>query len=153
MLSWIRQLGAVAALLVCGSSAWSQASEYNSSPASGQADFSSHYENLVKMADITLANLTHEVEVNTQSHEITTRNTSQPDATLLHEFALNYWNGNDEAVRRAVSAVVQLRPLLTPILNHTGVPDEVAALVLVESPGRPDALSPKGASLRPNCER
>jgi membrane-bound lytic murein transglycosylase D len=35
--------------------------------------------------------------------------------------------------------------VLTPILHEADIPDEIAALVLVESAGRPTALSPKGA--------
>jgi membrane-bound lytic murein transglycosylase D len=53
--------------------------------------------------------------------------------------------GNDEAVRRAVARVTQLKPVLAPILREEGIPDEIAALVLVESAGQPTALSPNGA--------
>jgi membrane-bound lytic murein transglycosylase D len=45
----------------------------------------------------------------------------------------------------AVARVQQLRPLLEPILREHGVPTDLAAVVLVESGGRPTALSPKGA--------
>ena len=45
----------------------------------------------------------------------------------------------------AVARVEQLRPLLDPILREEGVPTEIMAVVLVESGGRPTALSPKGA--------
>ena len=44
-----------------------------------------------------------------------------------------------------VRRVQQLRPLLEPILREEGVPEYIAAVVLVESGGRPTALSPKGA--------
>jgi len=55
------------------------------------------------------------------------------------------WSGQYESMeRRAVARVTQLRPLLAPILREEGVPDEIAALVLVESGGQPTALSPKG---------
>jgi soluble lytic murein transglycosylase-like protein len=46
----------------------------------------------------------------------------------------------------ALRRVQQLRPMLEPILREQGVPtDDAAAIVLVESGGRPTALSPKGA--------
>ena len=38
-----------------------------------------------------------------------------------------------------------LRPLLEPILREQGVPEDLTAVVLVESGGRPEALSAKGA--------
>ena len=38
-----------------------------------------------------------------------------------------------------------LRPAVDPILRNRGVPAELAAVILVESGGRVDALSPKGA--------
>ena len=38
-----------------------------------------------------------------------------------------------------------LRPVVEPILQRYGVPTELAAVILVESGGRTDALSPKGA--------
>jgi membrane-bound lytic murein transglycosylase D len=44
-----------------------------------------------------------------------------------------------------VARVMELRPVLAPILQDEGVPDEIAAIVLVESGGQPTALSPKGA--------
>jgi hypothetical protein len=76
---------------------------------------------------------------------VATNDTTQPDAAILQHFAQKYWNGNDQAVRRAVARVAQLRSVLAPILQEEGIPDELAALVLVESGGQPTALSPKGA--------
>lgn len=45
----------------------------------------------------------------------------------------------------ALSRVQQLRPVIEPILLEEQVPTELAAIVLVESGGQPNALSPKGA--------
>lgn len=45
----------------------------------------------------------------------------------------------------SLTRVQQLRPLLDPILREEGVPTDVAAVVLVESGGRPAALSSRGA--------
>ena len=38
-----------------------------------------------------------------------------------------------------------LQPVIDPILREVGIPEEMAAVVLVESDGDPMALSPKGA--------
>jgi len=38
-----------------------------------------------------------------------------------------------------------LQPVIDPILREVGIPEELAAVVLVESGGNPMALSPKGA--------
>jgi hypothetical protein len=45
----------------------------------------------------------------------------------------------------AINRVQQLQPVLEPILRDEGVPAELTAVVLVESGGQPNALSPKGA--------
>ena len=94
---------------------------------------------------IWLSRMARETEISSRIAGVATNDTTQPDATILHHFAQQYWNGNDEAVRRAVARVTQLKPVLAPILQEEGVPDEIAALVLVESGGQPTALSPKGA--------
>jgi hypothetical protein len=45
----------------------------------------------------------------------------------------------------AMRRLEQLRPLLDPILRSEGIPPDIAFVVIVESGGRADALSPKGA--------
>jgi hypothetical protein len=52
---------------------------------------------------------------------------------------------NTDNFNNALRRVQQLRPLLEPILREEGLPTELAAVVLVESGGRPTELSPKGA--------
>lgn len=86
-----------------------------------------------------------EAAASSQIVEAGARTTPLPNANVLHQFAEQYRNGNDEAVRRAVARVTKLRPVLAPILQDEGVPGEIAAIVLVESGGQPTALSPKGA--------
>lgn len=51
----------------------------------------------------------------------------------------------DQPAASAAARVERLRPMLDPILRSEGVPEELAAVVLVESGGQPAALSPKGA--------
>ena len=94
---------------------------------------------------MALANAALETEIRSWIVGVATNDPTEPDATILDDFARKYWNGNDEAVRRAVSRVTQLKPVLAPILQEEGIPDEIAALVLVESGGQPTARSPKGA--------
>lgn len=141
--SW--QLECLVMLVVLAASAWSQTATYAVPAASSGEDFSAYHRALSNAADGALANAARETEINGQIADPATNDTTQPDATILRHFAKKYWNGNDEALRRAVARVTQLRPLLAPILREEGVPDEIAALVLVESGGQPTALSPKGA--------
>lgn len=58
----------------------------------------------------------------------------------LHEAGLHPLQPN-----APLSRLASLRPLIDPILREAGIPIELAAVVLVESGGDPEALSPKGA--------
>ena len=53
--------------------------------------------------------------------------------------------GRNIQFEQAVERVQGLRPVLEPILREEGVPQQMAAVVLVESGGTSSALSPKGA--------
>jgi membrane-bound lytic murein transglycosylase B len=141
----IWQLESLLVLVVLAASASSQTAHYTVPAASVGVDFSSYHQALSKAADLALTNGARETEISSRIAGVAINNMPQPDATALHRFAQQYWNGNDEAVRRAVSRVTQLKPMLAPILQEEGIPDEIAALVLVESGGQPTALSPKGA--------
>jgi soluble lytic murein transglycosylase-like protein len=48
-------------------------------------------------------------------------------------------------LQEAVERVRALRPVFEPILREEGIPQQMAAVVLIESSGRATALSPKGA--------
>jgi membrane-bound lytic murein transglycosylase B len=139
------QLDALVLLLALAASAWSQTARYAVPAASVGDDFSVYHQAVSNAADLALANAALETELSSQLAGVATNDTIQPDATILHDFARKYWNGNDEAVRRAVSRMTQMKPILAPILQEEGIPYEIAALVLVESGGQPTALSPKGA--------
>jgi membrane-bound lytic murein transglycosylase B len=132
-------------LVTLAASAWSQTAHYTVPAASVGDDFAVYRQALDRAADSTLANVNREAAANSQITEVARKTSAPPDAKALHQFAEQYWNGNDEAVRRAVARVIELRPMLTPILHEEGIPDEIAALVLVESGGQPTALSAKGA--------
>jgi membrane-bound lytic murein transglycosylase B len=124
---------------------WSQTQRYTVPAASVGDDFAAYGRALDSAADSALANVMREGAASSQIVETNARTTPSPDANVLHRFAEQYCNGNDEAVRRAVARVMELKPVLAPILQDEGVPGEIAAIVLVESGGQPTALSPKGA--------
>lgn len=63
----------------------------------------------------------------------------------IRAFAQMYWDGKEANVRAALERVAVLRPVVEPILRAEGIPARVAGLVLIESGGHPEALSPKGA--------
>src|SRR6266496_3321393 len=140
-----RQLGMLVVQVALAASAWSQTAHYTIPAASVGDDFAAYRQALDSAADSALANVMRETAVSSQIAEVAVKPTAPADAKALHQFAEQYWNGNDEAVRRAVARVTRLKPVLASILHEQGVPDEAMALVLVESAGQPTALSTKGA--------
>lgn len=136
---WTQQLGMSVVLVALTASASSQTAHYTVPAASPADEFAAYRQALDRAADSALANVMREATVSSHIAEVAGNTTASPYATALHEFAEQYWNGNDEAVRRAVARVTELRPVLMPILHKEGVPDELAALVLVESAGQPTA--------------
>jgi len=132
-------------LAALAASAWPQTARYTVPAATVGNDFAAYRQALDRAADLTLANAMREATVNGQNVGVVAKTTATPDAKALHRFAEQYWSGNDEAVRRAVARVTQLKPVLASILHEQGIPDEAVALVLVESAGETSALFPKGA--------
>jgi hypothetical protein len=65
--------------------------------------------------------------------------------SLVRNFDQKYRPNLSTGVSLALRRLDQLRPLLIPILQNEGIPQEIAAVVVVESGGRSNALSPKGA--------
>lgn len=131
-------------VLVLATSAWSQTTLYAVPAASVGDDFSAYHQALDSAADSLLANVTREAGSN-QIVWLTTSSPPRPNRAILHHFAQQYWNADDESVRDAVERVTGLRATLDPILSAEGVPNEMLAVVLVESSGRMNALSQKGA--------
>ncbi len=66
---------------------------------------------------------------------------SQPSG----DFHEQYKAEGSSAISLATQRVRALMPVIRPILHEQGVPENLAAVVLVESGGLPTALSPKGA--------
>ena len=65
--------------------------------------------------------------------------------SLVRNFDEKYRSNLSTGVSAAMRRLDRLRPLLSPILEREGVPQEIASVVVVESGGRTTALSPKGA--------
>lgn len=135
------QLGGLLLLLILGVPGWAQTVRYSVPAASVDDAFSAYHEALSGAAD-GLLGASAQRSPKFQSRGEGAR---RIDVSVFHQFAQQYWGGQDQNVRRALERVAHLRPMLDPILQEEGVPVEVVALVLVESGGRAMALSPKGA--------
>jgi hypothetical protein len=95
--------------------------------------FGAYHSSLSKVVDRALAQpFEHSVEAPR----------SDPDSSAA-PMATNGDAVNSSAA--AINRVQQLRPILEPILREERVPTELAAVVLVESGGQPNAHSAKGA--------
>ena len=145
MLNLNRQIGTLAILFVLTLAASSQTSRYSVPAASLRDNFSPYHNALDNAADLALANVAREPVISRQASETAGSRTYSPNTEVLRQFAKQYWNGNEGAVRRAIARVTQLRPTLTPILREEGIPDEVAAVVVIESAGQAMARALKGA--------
>ena len=154
MPSWTRQLGIPVVLVALAASAWSQTAHYTVPAASVGDEFADYSQALDRAVDVVLTNVTREAAASSRNAEGGVKTIPPPDSNALHQFAVRFWNGNDEAVRRAVARVMELRPVLTPILQDDGIPEEFTALVSVESGGqdRP-RCPPKGHGVSGNSCR
>jgi membrane-bound lytic murein transglycosylase B len=130
-------------LLLLAAPAWTQTARYSVPAASVEDAFSAYHQALNGAADNLLAAAPRRAPEAPKPAPAPVA--PSPDSDALHQFSARYWDGQDNNVRRAVERLALLRPTLDPILQEAGVPEDVAALVLVESGGRATALSPKGA--------
>jgi membrane-bound lytic murein transglycosylase B len=136
---------ALVVLVALAMPAWPQSAHYPGPAAAVRDDFSAYHQALELAADVALSEVWGQTGFSPQVAEVATNSNVQPDPARLHQFAQQYWNGNDKAVRRAIERVNGLRPMMSHILKAGGVPEEFIALILVESAGQPVALSHKGA--------
>ena len=65
--------------------------------------------------------------------------------SLGRSFDQKYRSSESPSIGAAMRRLDKQRPLINPILEREGVPLEIASVVVVESGGRINALSPKGA--------
>jgi hypothetical protein len=111
--------------------------------ATGGDPFAAIHSKLNDTADSVLAQsiqqMAEAAEMSMPSHDLAT-----PES-LIGEFEQHYRPERPTGITNAVRRLDQLRPSVNPILGSEGVPLELASVILVESGGRTNALSPKGA--------
>jgi len=106
--------------------------------------FAGYDDSLNRAADTLLASATQ--ATSSAIGKKRTYETSTESHALHNDRRSQLWSDrlSIEAARPDVR-LEMLRPVVDPILQRYGVPTELAAVILVESGGRADALSPKGA--------
>jgi soluble lytic murein transglycosylase-like protein len=129
-------------LLSMSTGAWAQQSGFRVSAASVDEAFSALHQALSATANDLLAGGQRPLAVE--------RPLSNPTVSSDSEFGLDELRDDGKAARnvrlqQAVARVQALRLVFEPILREEGVPQQMAAVVIVESGGRSTALSPKGA--------
>lgn len=124
---------ALAGMLLLGvAPAWSQMVDEANINATDP--FAAYHSSLTRAAEAAISAPAQPPAVQSRAPEATTARVSLSPGTI---------KGGSPAA--AVSRVQKLRPVIEPILSQERVPPELAAIVLVESGGQPNALSPKGA--------
>jgi hypothetical protein len=70
---------------------------------------------------------------------------SRSPESLLQDFDERYRPTTKLGSSAAINRLAQLRTVVEPILQSEGIPVELSSVVVVETGGRPNALSPRGA--------
>lgn len=136
-----RLAGAAIFLLLTSAWGWAQESVSGTSVASVDEAFLTFHQALSATANDLLAN----------AQRPTGMVRAQLDASLGSEpwfvstLRTEGKTRQNLQLQKAVERVQALQPMLEPILRQEGVPQQMAAVVLVESGGQSAALSPKGA--------
>jgi membrane-bound lytic murein transglycosylase B len=130
-------------LLSMSAGAWGQESCLQASAASVDEAFSTFHQALSATANELLADAVQRMADAANDDHGSVRPHS-PES-VVSDFDQNYRPKLSPSVAVALKRLDQLRPLLNPILDREGVPQEIASVVVVESGGRIAALSPKGA--------
>lgn len=143
--SFLRLVVFLSVISLFGASASAQSAGDSSSR--GREPFSAYDQALAAAADNALTGLT----TNRREPAEKSPGTKAPERYKLSEeeqiqgFATRYWNGRVEDLQAAVLRIRGLRSTVEPILLAEGLPVHLAAVILVESAGRPTALSPRSA--------
>ncbi len=130
---------AVIVLLIVPVSARSQESSQGDHAIASQP-FAGYDESLTKAADSVLASAVQTLAGS--DGKAGADSTSGPGLVVVYGSQLRPWRGGPGI---AAARLDLLRPVVEPILRSHGVPVDMVAVILVESGGRADALSPKGA--------
>ncbi|MFB3815590.1 MAG: lytic transglycosylase domain-containing protein [Terriglobales bacterium] len=104
--------------------------------------FSNVHQSLDRAADSLLSQLDPGTSERQKSQLVLP---SSPSEERIRDFAQRFWGNHDQSLRRALSRVTAVRSEIDPILRAEGVPQELLAVVLVESAGNATALSRTGA--------
>ena len=138
-------LTAAALLLATFSLSRAEAQSTTAVPASARApdQFSALHEALDRTADDILANTVQQM-VDAADEDHGNVRSHSPES-LARDFDQKYRPNVSPNVAAAFGRLDQLRPLLVPILEGEGVPQQIVSVAVVESGGRSTALSPKGA--------
>ena len=126
-------------LLLLATAGAAQDRPYTVPAASIDAQFAQYHDELSEKADRLLA------ATSAVTDPLPAASRSETSEQAVRDFAQLYWDGRESSVRSALDRVARLRPMVEPILRAEGIPARVAGLVLIESGGHPEALSPKGA--------
>ena len=111
--------------------------------ASDQSPFAAFHAELDRTADATLSDAVQRMASAADDHG---RNLRSPSpVSLVVSFDLQFRQVAIPNLSVALRRLDQLRPVVEPILQNEGIPPELASVVVVESGGRTDALSAKGA--------
>jgi membrane-bound lytic murein transglycosylase D len=111
--------------------------------ASDQSPFAAFHAELDRTADATLSDAVQRMASAAYDHARNLHPFSP--ASLVVSFDQQFRQGARPNLRAAQQRLNQLRPIVDPILETEGIPSELASIVMVESGGRTDALSAKGA--------
>ena len=126
-------------LLLLATAGAAQDRPYTVPAASIDAQFAQYHDELSEKADRLLA------ATSAVADTLPAASRSETSEQAVRDFAQLYWDGRESSVRSALDRVARMRPVVEPILRAEGIPARVAGLVLIESGGHPEALSPKGA--------
>ncbi len=134
----VKMLTSGGVLLLVSSWSWAQESDSRDSVASVGQTFSAFHQTLNATASKLLAGAQRPPAVGHPSSDLPlTSGLSRPDEEEQVVRSIQ--------LREAVERVQKLQPVFEPVLRQEGVPQQLAAVVLVESGGWSTALSAKGA--------
>jgi soluble lytic murein transglycosylase-like protein len=128
-------------LLSISAGAWAQGSGYRASATSVDETFSAFHQALSAAANGFLTSAQRPAEMVRPQLD----SSPGPDTGFVSALRAEVKAGRSIQLQKAVERVQGLRPVLEPLLREEGVPQQMAAVVLVESGGQSTALSPKGA--------
>ena len=120
---------------------WAQGSNSRASAGSVDEAFSTFHQALSATANDLLASAQRPMEMVRPQFDASPGS----DPGFVSVLRAERKAGPNFQFEKAVKRVQGLRPVLEPILRKEGVPQQMAAIVLVESGGQSNALSAKGA--------